>query len=213
MPDSATSPRISRRTLLKAGIAGGAALLLARWLYTSTTTPQSTATPHGALDAGARAIVAAIAPVMLAGALPANDPVLLQRDRRGRRAGDRRPAAGGAQGGRPALRAAVVRANPRSDRRHMVAVARGIAGIDRRLSRSVARQPTCCCCDRPTARCISSCSPPGTAIRTPGRRSATPALRRSRSADDCGGPASDAVARSVPCRHRQRLEGDRCIAH
>jgi hypothetical protein len=78
MPDSTTSPRISRRTLLKAGIAGGAALLLARWLYTSTTAPQSTATPPGALDASARAIVAAIAPVMLAGALPANDPVLLQ---------------------------------------------------------------------------------------------------------------------------------------
>jgi hypothetical protein len=78
MPDSTTSPRISRRTLLKAGIAGGGALLLARWLYTSTTAPQSTATPPGALDASARAIVAAIAPVMLAGALPANDPVLLQ---------------------------------------------------------------------------------------------------------------------------------------
>jgi hypothetical protein len=64
--------------LLKAGIAGGAALLVARWLYTSTTTLQSTSTQHGALDAGARAIVAAIAPVMLAGALPGNDPVLLQ---------------------------------------------------------------------------------------------------------------------------------------
>jgi len=76
MPDSATSPRISRRTLLKAGIAGGAGLLFARWLYTSTTTPQST--PYGGLDADARAIVAAIAPVMLAGALPGNDPVLLQ---------------------------------------------------------------------------------------------------------------------------------------
>ena len=85
MPDSATSPRISRRTLLKAGIAGGAALLLARWLYTSTTTPQSTSTPYGALDAGARAIVAAIVPVMLAGALPANDPVLLQETGRQRR--------------------------------------------------------------------------------------------------------------------------------
>jgi hypothetical protein len=73
-----TSPRISRRTLLKAGIAGGAGLLLVRWLYTSTTTPQSTPTPSGALNAGARAVVAAIAPVMLAGALPANDRVLLQ---------------------------------------------------------------------------------------------------------------------------------------
>jgi hypothetical protein len=68
MPDSTTSPRISRRTLLRAGIAGGAALLVARWLYTSTTTPQSRSTPYGALDAGARAMVAAIAPVMLTGA-------------------------------------------------------------------------------------------------------------------------------------------------
>jgi hypothetical protein len=78
MPDSNPSPRISRRTLLKAGIAGGAGLLLVRWLYTSTTAPQSTPTPSGVLDADARAIVAAIAPVMLAGALPAGNPVLLQ---------------------------------------------------------------------------------------------------------------------------------------
>ena len=77
MPDSNPSPRISRRTLLKAGIAGGAGLLLARWLYTSTT-PQPPPTISGALDARARAIVAAIAPVMLAGALPAGNPVLLQ---------------------------------------------------------------------------------------------------------------------------------------
>ena len=77
MPDSSASPRISRRTLLKAGIAGGASLLLVRWLYTSTT-PQSTSTPPRALDDRARAIVAAVAPVMLAGALPAGDPALLQ---------------------------------------------------------------------------------------------------------------------------------------
>lgn len=76
MPDSTTSPRISRRTLLKAGIAGGAGLLLVRWLYTSTTTVQPT--PSGALDGPARTIVAAIAPVMLAGALPAGNPALLQ---------------------------------------------------------------------------------------------------------------------------------------
>ena len=76
MPDSTPSPRISRRTLLKAGIAGGAALLLARWLYTATTAP--TPTHPNALDASSRALVAAIAPVMLAGALPASDPVLLQ---------------------------------------------------------------------------------------------------------------------------------------
>lgn len=76
MPDSTASPRISRRTLLKAGIAGGATLLLARWLYTATTAPAPTY--PGALDAPARELVAAIAPVMLAGALPANDKVLLQ---------------------------------------------------------------------------------------------------------------------------------------
>ena len=79
MPDPITSPRISRRTLLKAGIAGGAALLLARWLYTSTTATQPAPANPGALDVSARAVVAAVAPVMLAGALPANDPVLLQQ--------------------------------------------------------------------------------------------------------------------------------------
>jgi DMSO/TMAO reductase YedYZ molybdopterin-dependent catalytic subunit len=78
MPDLASSPRISRRTLLKAGLAGGAALLLARWLYTSTTAPEAMPARPGALDANARAAVAAIAPVMLSGALPVHDTVLLQ---------------------------------------------------------------------------------------------------------------------------------------
>ncbi len=131
MPDSATSPRISRRTLLKTGIAGGAALLLARWLYTSTTTPQSTATPHGALDADARVIVAAIAPVMLAGALPAQRPGVAARDL----AGVEQAIAGLP----PAVRKELdelfallaFAPTPRSARRHTVAVARGIAGIDR----------------------------------------------------------------------------------
>jgi hypothetical protein len=63
-----TTLRISRRTLLKAGVAGGAALLLARWLYTPTS-PPARPTPN-ALDPGARAIVAAIIPVLLDGALP-----------------------------------------------------------------------------------------------------------------------------------------------
>ena len=62
-----TTLRISRRTLLKAGVAGGAALLLARWLYTPTS--PSAPTPN-ALDPGARTIVAAIIPVLLDGALP-----------------------------------------------------------------------------------------------------------------------------------------------
>ena len=63
-----TTLRISRRTLLKAGVAGGAALLLARWLYTPTSLP-SPPTPES-LDPGARAIVAAIIPIVLDGALP-----------------------------------------------------------------------------------------------------------------------------------------------
>jgi len=63
-----TTLRISRRTLLKAGIAGGAALLLARWLYTPTS-PPAQPTPN-ALESDARAIIAAIIPVLLDGALP-----------------------------------------------------------------------------------------------------------------------------------------------
>jgi hypothetical protein len=64
-----SSPRISRRTLLKVGVAGGAALLLARWLHTTPAAPREAATAH-TLDADARAILAAITPVMLEGALP-----------------------------------------------------------------------------------------------------------------------------------------------
>jgi len=60
------SLRISRRTLLKAGLAGGAALLLARWLYA----PPALAPASAGLDSGTRAILAAIIPVMLDGALP-----------------------------------------------------------------------------------------------------------------------------------------------
>ncbi len=60
--------RISRRTLLKAGVAGGATLLLVRWLYTSPSPPQLS--PRQALAAPARTILAAIIPVLLDGALP-----------------------------------------------------------------------------------------------------------------------------------------------
>jgi len=67
-PSDPASHRISRRTLLKAGLAGGAALLLARWLYTARTSPASAASAE--LDPGARAILLAIIPVMLEGALP-----------------------------------------------------------------------------------------------------------------------------------------------
>lgn len=63
-----TTLRISRRTLLKVGVAGGAALLLARWLYTPTSPPAQPTL--NALDPGARTIIAAIIPVLLDGALP-----------------------------------------------------------------------------------------------------------------------------------------------
>ncbi len=62
---------MTRRTLLKAGIAGGAALFLARWLYTQSSAPALPDARSFALDARARAIVSAIVPVLLDGTLPA----------------------------------------------------------------------------------------------------------------------------------------------
>jgi hypothetical protein len=66
-------PNLSRRTLLKAGIAGGATLLAAHWLYTRRPASSAPDARHVALDANARVIVAAIVPVLLDGALPAGD--------------------------------------------------------------------------------------------------------------------------------------------
>jgi len=51
-------------------VAGGVALLFARWLYTSTTPPPRSTPNAGALDPAARAVVAAIIPIFLDGALP-----------------------------------------------------------------------------------------------------------------------------------------------
>ncbi len=68
--DSPQANRITRRTLLKAGLAGGVTLFLARWLYTQTSVQQLPDSRFIALDAGARAIVTAIVPVLLEGALP-----------------------------------------------------------------------------------------------------------------------------------------------
>jgi hypothetical protein len=71
LPDPSTTPhRITRRTLLKVGIAGGTALLLTRWLYTATSVPTPSGPGFTALDASAQAVVAAIVPVLLEGALP-----------------------------------------------------------------------------------------------------------------------------------------------
>lgn len=58
-----------RRTLLKAGVAGGAALLLVRWLQAPTAPPQAPPS-EPAIDAPARAILTSIIPVLLDGALP-----------------------------------------------------------------------------------------------------------------------------------------------
>ena len=82
MPNLAPTPsRISRRTLLKAGLAGGAVLLLARWLY-ETGSPQLAATGNAAtgLDRDARSILAALIPVLLDGALPAGTDAQQARD-------------------------------------------------------------------------------------------------------------------------------------
>lgn len=66
-------PNKTRRTLLKAGIAGGVALALARWMVTSYTPRESPEASGSALDSSARTIIAAIVPVLLEGALPDAD--------------------------------------------------------------------------------------------------------------------------------------------
>src|SRR6202171_3974380 len=63
-------PNKPRRTLLKAGIAGGAVLVLARWMVTSYLPRESAEASGSALDSSARTIIAAIVPVLLEGALP-----------------------------------------------------------------------------------------------------------------------------------------------
>jgi hypothetical protein len=63
-------PNTTRRTLLKAGIAGGAVLVLARWIVTSYSPGESPVVGVWTLDPSARTIIAAIVPVLLEGALP-----------------------------------------------------------------------------------------------------------------------------------------------
>src|SRR5205085_8280248 len=78
-PFAAEQPNQRRRTLLKAGIAGGAVLLLARWMVGADSTHESADASGDALDQAARVIVAALVPVMLEGALPAGDDSLEAR--------------------------------------------------------------------------------------------------------------------------------------
>lgn len=63
---------ISRRTFLKVGVAGAGVLIAARLLYTASHSivPER---DDGILDDHARSIVRAVAPALLAGALPATD--------------------------------------------------------------------------------------------------------------------------------------------
>jgi hypothetical protein len=76
-----TPHRLSRRTLLKAGLAGGAALLLARWLYdASSPQPLAAAATGTGLDRDARQVLSAIIPVLLAGAMPAGSDARQARD-------------------------------------------------------------------------------------------------------------------------------------
>jgi len=63
---------ISRRTFIAAGIAGGAALAAAYWWQRSS--PFASRADASGVDAQALAIVTAIVPAMLEGALPAHDP-------------------------------------------------------------------------------------------------------------------------------------------
>src|ERR1700687_808286 len=66
-------PHKTRRTLLKAGIAGGVVLVLARWMVTSYSPRESPEGSGSALDSSSRAIIAAIVPALLEGALPDPD--------------------------------------------------------------------------------------------------------------------------------------------
>lgn len=59
---------ISRRTFIAAGLAGAAALVAARWLQCPHS--RATAAARRALDTDGEAIMTAIVPVLLAGALP-----------------------------------------------------------------------------------------------------------------------------------------------
>ena len=61
-------------------MAGVAALVVARWLYTTVSAPPRTAASDAALDSDARAILAAIIPVILEGALPVGSDAAAARD-------------------------------------------------------------------------------------------------------------------------------------
>jgi hypothetical protein len=61
---------MTRRTFLAAGVAGAMALAAAQWLRRAPSTSAAASDPLATLDADAPAVVAAIVPVLLDGALP-----------------------------------------------------------------------------------------------------------------------------------------------
>jgi hypothetical protein len=75
-----SSLRLSRRALLKAGVAGAVALVLARWVYRQAASPTASAAHFVALDGRARSVVVAIVPVMLESALPTGEASMAARD-------------------------------------------------------------------------------------------------------------------------------------
>jgi hypothetical protein len=68
-------PNARRRTFIKAGVAGGVVLVLARWIVTSPSPGESSEVGVWTLEPSARRIIASIAPVLLKGALPADASV------------------------------------------------------------------------------------------------------------------------------------------
>ena len=68
--DVTPTSQLSRRRFLTMGIGGAAALVCARWLYSRDEAPDASAKAWEWLDGRRSTIIAAIVPVMLAGALP-----------------------------------------------------------------------------------------------------------------------------------------------
>jgi len=65
---------VTRRTFLVAGVAGGAALAAAYWLRERRAPPTAAGAQAASVDPDAQAIMAAIIPVLLDGALPSEPP-------------------------------------------------------------------------------------------------------------------------------------------
>src|ERR1700676_1159313 len=189
-------PNKTRRTLLKAGIAGGVVLVLARWMVTSHAPRESAEGTRSALDSSARTIIAAIVPVLLEGAIPDVDTSVEARAEVV--AGVDRAVAGLPPGSRKEL--------------EQLFALLSFAPTRCLLAGVWSSWPDASRCSFPdTARCISSSWLRGTAMRAPGRRLDIPGRHRWRSADGSGIVPCCWVARPISYRTRERLEGHRRI--